>query len=62
MEGVVHVNRHDALVVSGKIVRDVFKRQKRRGGHQELAEEQRRGSWLAEHSDRLLGRPGAGIV
>ncbi len=46
----------------GEIVRDILKRQKRRRGHQELAEEHRRGSGLPQNSDRLFGRPRTGVV
>src|SRR6266702_1181262 len=62
LEGVVHIDRYDALVVSGQIVRDVLERKEGCCAHQKLAEEQRRSSWFPQNADCLLGRPGAGIV
>jgi hypothetical protein len=44
LQNIVHIDRNDALVVSGQIVRNVFKRQEGRRIHQELTKEQRRGS------------------
>jgi hypothetical protein len=40
----------------------ILKRQKRRRGHQELAEEHRRSSGLSQNPNRLFGRPGTGVV
>ena len=62
LESVVHFDRDDALVVTRQIVRDVFKRQKGCRVHQELAEQQRRSSGLAQNAHRLLGRSRAGVV